>query len=184
MPDETDDVTVLIVDDESQLLELFEAFLKDRFTVLTATDGETALERIDVSIDAVLLDRRMPGMSGDEVLERLRDRGAEVPVAMTTAINPDVDILDMPFDEYLTKPVGQEELHSVIERLVTRSEFDSKTREFFRLAAKQDALADRDESESEDEIRRINERMDELRSELGETLDHLAENEPHSDTTI
>lgn len=54
----------------------------------------------------------------------------------------------------------------------------------FPIAAKQDALADSDETESEDEIRRINERMDELRSELGETLDHLAEDEPHSDTSI
>lgn len=54
----------------------------------------------------------------------------------------------------------------------------------FPIAAKQDALADSDGAESEDKIRRINERMNKLRSELGETLDHLAEDEPHSDTSI
>jgi DNA-binding response OmpR family regulator len=173
MTDDGREITVLVVDDESQLLELFEAYLKERFIVRTAADGEAALERIDASVDAVLLDRRMPGMSGDEVLARLRDRGADVPVAMTTAIDPDVDILDMPFDEYLTKPVGREELHSVVERLATRSEFDSKTREFFRLAAKRDAL-DEDKIANEDELRRIRERMEELKEGLGETLDRLS----------
>ena len=176
MPEKTDDITVLVVDDESQLLQLFETYLEERFTVQTAADGETALERIDASVDAVLLDRRMPGMSGDEVLERLRDRGTDVPVAMTTAIDPDVDILDMPFDEYLTKPVGQEELYSVIERLTIRSEFDSKTREFFRLAAKRDALNEGGEIESKDELGRIGERMKELKGELGETLEQVCKN--------
>jgi hypothetical protein len=54
----------------------------------------------------------------------------------------------------------------------------------FPIAAKQDVLADSDGAESEDKIRCINERMNKLRSELGETLDHLAEDETPTDTTI
>jgi hypothetical protein len=54
----------------------------------------------------------------------------------------------------------------------------------FPIAAKQDALADSDGAESEDKIRCINERMNKLRSELGETLDHLAEDETPTDTII
>jgi len=60
---------------------------------------------MDDEVDAVLLDRRMPDVHGDEVLARLREEGCDCPVIMTTAVDPGMDILEMDFEDYLCKPV-------------------------------------------------------------------------------
>jgi len=167
------ETTVLVVDDEPQLVSVFEVYLQERFRVRTATGGEAALELIDGSVDVVLLDRRMPGMSGDEVLSELRRQGHEVPVGMATAADPDADIVEMPFDEYLIKPIDRDELLSAVDRLVTSAEFDERSREFFRLAVKKEAL-EGTEGPLGEEYDRILERMEALRAELDGTLEELA----------
>jgi DNA-binding response OmpR family regulator len=90
---------VLVVDDEPDVADSYAAFLRDRYDVRTAYGGEPALAALDEDIDVVLLDRRMPDMFGDEVLESIRGRGFECRVAMITAVDPDVDIIDMEFDD-------------------------------------------------------------------------------------
>ncbi|WP_423750819.1 response regulator [Salinirarus marinus] len=78
----TDDTaTVLIVEDERALVDLFSNWLSDDFDVRTAYDGEQALAKIDDEVDVVLLDRRMPGLSGDDVLERVRERDIDATLA-------------------------------------------------------------------------------------------------------
>jgi len=133
-------VSVLVVEDESGLATLYETYLEPEFDVRTATSGEEALERFDGTVDVVLLDRQMPEMSGDEVLAELRDRGYDVPVAMVTAVEPDADIVDMAFDEYLGKPIEADVLVRTVRVLANRSSFEAKSREFFRLAAKKASL--------------------------------------------
>ncbi|MGM0398456.1 MAG: response regulator transcription factor, partial [Halobacteriota archaeon] len=91
--------TVLIVDDEPSLVELFERYLADDYDTRTATDGEAAMANVDDDVDVALLDRRIPGMTGDEILEAIRSQGHQFPVAMITAVDPDTDIIDMPFDD-------------------------------------------------------------------------------------
>jgi len=59
---------------------------------------------IDETVDVVLLDRMMPGMSGQEVLAAIRERGLDCRVAMVTAVDADFDVIEMGFDEYLGKP--------------------------------------------------------------------------------
>lgn len=133
--------TILAVDDEPSLTALYEAWLSDRGDVLTATDGTDALELAeDESVDAVMLDRHMPGMTGDEVLDELRDRGHECPVVMVTGVDPDVDIVAMPFDEYLVKPVGRDEVRTTVDTVLSRRTYDEHVREFFALARKKAVL--------------------------------------------
>lgn len=159
-----DSPNVLIVDDERDLADLYAAWLAGDYAVETAYDGSTAIERLDDSTDVVLLDRRMPGLSGDEVLERIRAEFPACGVAMITAVDPDFDILELGFDAYVTKPVDEGKLRGVIDRLLRRSAYTETLREFFmRLSQREALLAEIPESELESD-----ERFSELEQEIGE----------------
>ena len=134
------DATVLVADDEEGLVGLYEAFLAERYEVRTATDGRAALSLADEGVDVAVLDRRMPGATGDEVLSALRADESRYQVAMLTAVEPDTDILALPFDDYRTKPVDRQELRGVVELLLRRRECDERSQELFRLASKKAAL--------------------------------------------
>ncbi|ELZ26095.1 DNA binding protein [Halogeometricum pallidum JCM 14848] len=135
---------VLVVDDDEDLADTCEYWLRDDYDVRVAYGGEDALNQIDETVDVVLLDRRMPNLSGDDVLEALRDRGLDCHVAMMTAVEPDTDIVDMPFDDYLVKPVTKTDVREAVDELVVRSDFDEEVREFFALESTQEALKTRD----------------------------------------
>ena len=122
-----DKPTVLVIEDEEGLADLYTVWLEDGNNVKTAYSGEEGLEMMTGEVDIVLLDRRMPEMSGDEVLEEMRNRGYDCQVAMVTAVDPDVDIVDMPFDHYITKPLEREDVQEAIEKLLERSSLDKNT---------------------------------------------------------
>jgi DNA-binding response OmpR family regulator len=168
---------VLVADDEAELADLYAHWLADGYEVRVATGGEEALELATDEVDVALLDRRMPMMTGDEVLSALRERGINCRVAMITAVEPDVDIVDMPFDDYLVKPVTRDELHSVVTVLLSRKEFDSRTQEFFALASKKATLESAQKDGSSEEYSRLTERMEQLRGELDETLTEFSSDE-------
>ncbi|WP_267642718.1 bacterio-opsin activator domain-containing protein [Haloarchaeobius amylolyticus] len=145
------DATVLVVDDDQDLADTCRYWLEgDGYSVRTAYSGEDALEAMDEEVDLVLLDRRMPRLSGDETLDEIRDRGYECPVAMMTAVAPDTDIVDMPFDEYLVKPVAEADVLDAVEELLARSDFSEDVREYFALEATAEALSSRDEENLRD----------------------------------
>jgi len=128
--------TVLLVDDERDVVDVYAlAFTDGDYTVLKAYSGEEALEQV-ADADVVLLDRRMPGLSGQDVLDEIRERGLDVRVAMVTAVDPDFDITDMAFDSYLTKPVSDEELRETVDELLTLAEYDQQVRDQFAVAEK------------------------------------------------
>lgn len=131
--------TVLLVDDEEEVVEVF-SFALDEYDVRTAYGGEEALDTVDADVDVVLLDRRMPAVSGDEVLEEMRRRELDVRVAMVTAVDPDFDIAEMPFDSYVTKPASGEEVRAAVDELLALSTFDDTARELFTVAEKKAAL--------------------------------------------
>ncbi|SDK25146.1 HalX domain-containing protein [Natronorubrum texcoconense] len=168
--------SVLIVEDEPDLADLYAAWLGESCDIETAYDGETALNAIDDSIDIVLLDRRMPGLSGDRILTTIRDRGLDCRVAMVTAVEPDFDIIGMGFDDYLVKPVSKEELVRIVEQLQLRSSYDEQLQEFFALASKK-ALLDAEKTDAElkssQEYARLQDRIAVLRVEVDETMSEL-----------
>jgi response regulator RpfG family c-di-GMP phosphodiesterase len=169
--------TVLVVDDEPNVAEGYALWLEDDYDVRVATGGEEALETLS-DADAVLLDRRMPGMSGDEVLERIHEGDYDCRVAMVTAVDPDFDIIDMPFDAYLTKPVEREDLRATVDQLLTLSEYDETVQEQFRLAEKRATLEmkkPRSELEESAEYKALTERLEELEettTDIVESMDH------------
>lgn len=176
----TGDPVVLIVDDEPELADLFAAWLADEWTVRIANDGEEALERMDEDVSVVLLDRRMPGLTGDEVLDVIREEGYDCRVVMVTAIDPDFDIIDMGFDDYLIKPVSGDELQGTVERVHRRNEYDEIMREYYSLASKRAVLQTEKSSselETNEEFRRLETRLTELRESVDETIDSLQSHE-------
>ncbi|WP_282350222.1 bacterio-opsin activator domain-containing protein [Haloferax volcanii] len=153
---------VLVVDDDEDLADTCRYWLDgERFAVETAYGGAEALCRLDETVDVVLLDRRMPNVTGDDVLEEIRERGLDCRVAMMTAVEPDTDIVEMPFDAYLVKPVSESEVKETVEELLVRSGFESGVREYFALESTEAALDSRDVEEL-----REPEALSDLRSRL------------------
>ena len=135
-----DEPNVLVVEDESDIAALYAGFLRERYSVTVATTAEEAIDVVDERFDAVLLDRRLPDGSGDQVLEHIRENSLECRVAMVTAVEPDFDIIDMGFDLYLTKPVSRSNLLRAIETLLSRTEYDDLLQEAAALASKRAVL--------------------------------------------
>jgi len=131
---------VLVVEDELDVAETYELWLADDYDVRRAADGATALDLLDEEVDVVLLDRMLPGMSGAEVLARIREREVDCRVAMVTAVDPDFDVIGMGFDEYVTKPPTKADLHETITRLLDRATLDDDLQEYYSLVARRSAL--------------------------------------------
>lgn len=163
------DATVLIVDDEERAADTYASALGSKYDVLTAYGGAEALSLVTDDVDVVLLDRRMPEMSGDDVLEELQHRKHDCRVAMVTAVNPDFDILKLGFDDYVVKPVGKDGLHATVERLLTLDEYDSVHQQLSSMKIKRNVLAvekpDAELTESS-EFERLESRIEELQTQL------------------
>jgi len=164
---------VLIVEDEPDVAETYKLWLQEEYEVRMAQNGDEGLELLDDSVDVVLLDRMMPGLSGDEVLERIRERDLGCRVAMVTAVEPDFDILEMGFDAYLSKPIRSEQLHETVDNLLDRSEYDSLLQEYYALVEKQatlEATKSSAELAESDQYDDLTERVAEMRDQLSDTL--------------
>lgn len=165
---------VLVVDDEVDVADAYAVQLRDRYDVETAYSGEEALSCLDSSIDVVLLDRRMPELSGDEVLSEIRDQRYGTRVAMVTAVDPGFDIIEMPVDDYITKPVSQTDLFEIIERLNRYADYEERLRECYSLTAKYAALKSSKPAavlEESEEFSELNDEITEVRAELDEITD-------------
>ncbi|HEY7628246.1 MAG TPA: response regulator transcription factor [Ilumatobacteraceae bacterium] len=105
---------VLLVEDDHAVRSVVRMMLEDEgLDVVEAPTGPQALERFEEgSIDLVLLDLRLPGMSGFDVCRQMR-RTSEVPIIMVTAQNDSHDVvagLELGADDYVTKPFNDREL--------------------------------------------------------------------------
>lgn len=142
---------ILIVDDVLSNVFLLKVLLtNENFTIATANNGQQALEQVDKeSPDLILLDVMMPGMSGFEVAQRLKENPntAEIPIIFLTALNSTTDIVQgfqVGANDFISKPFNKEELiirvsHQVslvaAKRLIL-----SKTEELERTIAARDKL--------------------------------------------
>ncbi|MFT4947435.1 MAG: two-component system response regulator AdeR [Natronomonas sp.] len=174
------DPVVLIVEDEPDVAETYRLWLEDSYTVETAKDGDEGIEKLGGSVDVVLLDRMMPGLSGDEVLKYIREEGIDCRVAMVTAVEPDFDILEMGFDAYLSKPVRSHELETTVRDLLERATYDGLLQEYYALVEKRatlEASKHAAELQDNDEYEQLRERLDDLREELSDTLGEIEDDE-------
>lgn len=178
--DEHESPIVLIVEDERGLAELYELWLQDDYEVRTAFDGEHALELVDEAVSVVLLDRRLPGLSGDDVLERIREQELDCRVAMVSAVKADFDVLEMEFDDYVSKPVSQDALRETVERLVTLATYDRDIREYYALVSKKAALETQksaSELETSETYTALEGEINDVRAQLDATQTDLRDEE-------
>ena len=161
--------TVLVVDDDCDLADAYAKQLEGRYDIRVANSGEAALEKLDDDVDVVLLDRRLPDHSGEDVLATIRSSRYDTRVALVTGVEPDFDIIEMDCDDYLVKPIGEKELIETIERLLTIGEFDHGLRELFSwvsTVATLESQKDPAELEQSDEYAALRNRIDRLESHM------------------
>jgi DNA-binding response OmpR family regulator len=168
------DPVVLVVDDEEAVADTYALRLESRYETRVAYGGEEALTAVDEDVDAVLLDRRMPDIHGDDVLAEIRDRGLDCKVIMATAVDPDLNILEMDFDDYLCKPIFQETLLDTLDQHIDRSSGgEQELDEFFSIVSKLSVLEDEKtpaELDASAEYAQLKARANELGSELREDV--------------
>ena len=131
---------VVVADDDRRVATMHTSWLSDAYAVRTAHDGAETIEGLGPEVDVLVLDRRMPGKSGDEVLAWLREQGYDTRVVMITAEEPGEDLFDLDFDEYLTKPVSEAEFKSVVADLIERGEYDSQLQAYLARQSTVEAL--------------------------------------------
>jgi DNA-binding NtrC family response regulator len=115
---------ILVVDDEPGLRESFRLILDEDFEVIDVADGVAALDVVRTSqVDLVLLDIRLPGMDGIEVLERIKAIDEALEVVLVTAVRTvrtAVAAMKLGAFDYLTKPFEEDELLSLVRRALER----------------------------------------------------------------
>lgn len=120
---------ILVVEDEKKVAEFVARGLRDhRFAVDIANDGKLGLEMATAyTYDLIILDLMLPGMSGTDVLKRLRQSGAKMPILVLTAhadTAAKVENFEAGADDYLTKPFAFEELLVRVKALFRRGTAD------------------------------------------------------------
>ena len=167
---------MLVVDDEQDVADLYALRLQGEYTPIVAYGGREAIEKMDEHVAAVLLDRRMPDIHGDDVLEAIRGKGYDVPVIMVTAVDPELNILEMDFDDYLTKPVYEETLLQTLDQHVDRDAQNPKLEEFLGTMSKLLVLEDehaQSHLDEDEEYSLLKRRASKLADELEDEVEDL-----------
>ena len=130
--------TILVVDDEPQLVKVLRGYLEQAgFRVVTASDGPMALAQYKhEKPDLVLLDLNLPGMDGIEVARRLRGM-SNVPIIMVTARVEETDRLiglELGADDYVSKPFSPREVVARARAVLRRADTLPVTPDIIRIA--------------------------------------------------
>ncbi|HOX07914.1 MAG TPA: response regulator [Planctomycetota bacterium] len=115
--------TILLADDDKRIRMVYRLKLEEKgFNVLEAADGQEAWKRLEAGgISAAVLDMKMPGLHGLEILSRLADSGKDLPVVICTAydrLDDEFVVATYPRLRYLTKPVDGDQLASTLNNLL------------------------------------------------------------------
>lgn len=144
--------TILVVEDNKDILLFYKQMFKERYNLLTATNGKEALECLnEKEVDLIISDLAMPEMDGFEFSKELKEKEetSHIPLIIVSAnVTTEAKLkgYDLGVDSYLTKPFKEEELEGLIKNLFKKQE--EKTSYFSNL------LAMKNVSE-EDEIRQV-----------------------------
>ena len=115
---------ILVVDDESDVARLIERLLQRAgYRVYLAEDGQEAIRRAtEVHPDLITMDILMPGMSGFEVIQRLRDspKTADIPVVVISVVKDEEEAQRLAVADWMDKPIDDEKLLKIVEHVLSR----------------------------------------------------------------
>jgi CheY-like chemotaxis protein len=175
---EEPDKTVLFVDDEESLVDAYSMYLDGHYNTKTATGGREALTKLNSDVDVLVIDRRMPEVTGDEVIRRLDEWSLEFRIIIVSAVDPDTDIIDLPIDGYITKTVSEEELLDAVERALLKDRCETLVAEYNSVSESYDILNanySRTELDEKDRVSELEDRMEAIEDELESVVDDLGE---------
>src|SRR6516164_6738514 len=118
--------TILVIDDDESLRDTICLMLeKEGFKAIQVGNGSDGLEQAHLAKpNLILVDLRMPGLSGIDVCKQLRASGSKTPVIVLSAVGDEIDkvlLLEMGADDYVVKPFGTRELLARIRALLRRT---------------------------------------------------------------
>ncbi|HYL82042.1 MAG TPA: response regulator, partial [Candidatus Acidoferrum sp.] len=118
--------SILVVDDDAGVRESFETVLAKDYDLVFATQGPEALRILSTrDINLVLLDIRMPGMDGIEVLRRIKELNDQTDVVIVTAVKSlktAVEAIKLGASDYVTKPFDIHDILALIKRIMEKQE--------------------------------------------------------------
>jgi DNA-binding response OmpR family regulator len=123
--------TILVIDDDDNLRDTVGLMLeRDGFRAVLAADGRSGYNTaLTTRPDLVLVDLRLPGMSGTEICKQLRAAHMTTPIVVLSALGDEVDkvlLLEIGADDYIVKPFGTRELMARIRAVLRRSSADAR----------------------------------------------------------
>lgn len=124
--------TILVIDDDEGLQDTIAVMLEQEgFRVVQAADGKTGYEKaLTLKPDLLVVDLRLPGMTGVEICKQLRANQIQTPIVVLSAVGEEVDkvlLLEIGADDYVTKPFGRRELLARIRAVLRRTSADAHT---------------------------------------------------------
>lgn len=166
-----------IIGDDRRVVETYEGWLADDYDVRTAGSGEAVLERMtEFKTDVVVLERRTPGLSGDEVATRLSENGYDAQAIVVTATLSSPETATPHTLNYVTKPIGKERPRSTVETATPIRTDDDDITELLALIARQQAVkraVPTDERVASDEFDRLMSKIDDPQDSIDDTMAEL-----------
>ena len=123
--------TILVIDDDEGLRDTIGVMLEqDGFRAVLAGDGRSGFDKaVTLKPDLVLVDLRLPGMSGTEICKQLRAAQVKTPIIVLSAMGDEIDkvlLLEIGADDYVVKPFGTRELMARIRAVLRRAGPDAR----------------------------------------------------------
>ncbi len=122
--------TILVIDDDDSLRDTVAILLENEgYRAVTAAEGRSGFEQaLTLRPDLVMVDLRLPGMSGVEICKQLRGSNVSTPIIVLSALGDEIDkvlLLEIGADDYVVKPFGARELAARIRAVLRRSSAES-----------------------------------------------------------
>lgn len=123
--------TILVIDDDDSLRDTIGVMLEQEgFRTVLSADGKAGFDKaVTLKPDLVLVDLRLPGMSGTEICKQLRAAQLTTPIIVLSAVGEEIDkvlLLEIGADDYVVKPFGSRELMARIRAVLRRAAPDGR----------------------------------------------------------
>ncbi len=137
---ETQRSSVLIVEDKRMVATVLEDYFPGSHDVRSVQTGEAAIEQYTDDTDLLIVDRKLDGISGGDVAARIKAEHERQLILCVSGVEPDNDICELQYDDYIHKPIEEDEMKARVELLFSRAELEATERAYLSPRSKQIVL--------------------------------------------